>query len=73
MVNSTAVEVVVVVGVCVVEVVKSTTEVVEVDRGTSVVVVVEVVSDVGGLVVGKLDMLSIGIVRSYDVVECVTR
>ena len=72
MVNSTAVEVVVV-GVCVVEVVKSTTEVVDVDRGISVVVVVEVVSDVGGLVVGKLDMLSIGIVRSYDVVECVTR
>lgn len=72
MVNSTSVEVVVV-GVCVVEVVKSTTEVVEVDRGTSVVVVVEVVSDVGGFVVGKFDMLSIGIVKSYDVVECVTR
>lgn len=72
MVNSTAVEVVVV-DVCVVEVVKSTTEVVDVDRGISVVVVVEVVSAVGGLVVGKLDMLSIGIVRSYDVVECVTR
>jgi hypothetical protein len=71
-VNSTAVEVVVV-DVCVVEAVKSTTEVVDVDRGTSVVVVVEVVPDVGGLVVGKLDMLSIGIVRSYDVVECVTR
>ena len=73
MVNSTTVDVVVGVCVVVVEVVKSTTEVVDVDRLTAVVVVVEVVSDVGGLVVGKLDMLSIGMVRSYDVVECVTR